>query len=266
MSHAQTLERDGYSIMHDALPSELCEKLVIELTTMANTWPRSLVQAFHGVDTVRHFDLLNAADIFQAVPAQPEVLAAARDVLGQDCQLGSYGTVAVGSGATAQPIHCDDMLYRLERPHPDVYLNVMIALDDFTEANGATRVVPGSHRWPDNPPLATTADVDDAAHFDSIAVEMPRGSVCFILGSTYHGAGANHTPDARHAMTLAYCAPWVRAQENFLVSVSQERAAGFDPELRKLMGYQTGHGTSLGHIFNGPTTLTGPLASVLVHD
>ena len=67
-------------------------------------------------------------------------------------------------------------------------------------------------------------------------------------------------------MTLAYCAPWVRPQENFLVSVSQDRAATFDPDLQELMGWRTGHGTSLGHIYSQPHDLTGPLAEKLVHD
>lgn len=266
LGHAAALDRDGYSIMHKAIPASICASIVSELEAMADGWPRSLVQGFHGVDTVRHFDLLNAADVFQQIPARGDILRVAKDVLGDDCQLGSYGSVAVGPGQTAQPMHCDDMLYRLDRPHSDIYLNVMVALDNFTEANGATRLVPGSHRWAENPPLATTADIDAAVHYDSIGAEMDRGSVCFISGSTYHGAGANHTNTARHGMTLAYCAPWVRAQENFLVSVSQERAAGFNPELQALMGYQTGHGTSLGHIFNGPSTLTGPMAARLVHD
>ena len=67
-------------------------------------------------------------------------------------------------------------------------------------------------------------------------------------------------------MTLAYSAPWVRPQENFLVAVTQERAATFDPELQALMGYRTGHGSSLGHIYTQPQHWSGPLAHRLVHD
>ena len=68
-------------------------------------------------------------------------------------------------------------------------------------------MVPGSHRWPENPPLATTADVDDAVEFLTVPIEMSAESVCFVHDSTYHGGGANVTDKPPVGMTLAYCAP-----------------------------------------------------------
>jgi ectoine hydroxylase-related dioxygenase (phytanoyl-CoA dioxygenase family) len=223
-----------------------------------------LVQTFHGFQTVRYFDLLNGHPVFRTVPVLPTVLEVVRGVLGRDCLLGTYGTVSIGPGERAQAVHADDVLYKLPRPHPDMYCNVMVALSDFTEANGATRLVPGSHRWPDDPEICFVEGdaVDD--RFETIAAEMPRGSVCFFLGTTYHGGGANNTTEPRHGMTVAYCAGWVRPQENFLVAVSQERAATFEPELQGLMGYRTNRGGILGHIYTGPDHLSGPLAHRLV--
>jgi ectoine hydroxylase-related dioxygenase (phytanoyl-CoA dioxygenase family) len=194
----------------------------------------------------------------------PLVLPVVRAVLGADCQLGTYGTVSIGPGEKAQAIHADDTLYKLARPHPDLYLNVMIALSDYTEANGATRLVPGSHRWPDDPELRFLPAGETDGRWPTVAAAMPRGSVCFFLGTTYHGGGANRTSTVRHGMTVAYCAGWVRPQENFLVAVTQERAAGFDPDLQGLIGYRTNRGGVLGHIYSDGGHLSGPLAHRLV--
>jgi ectoine hydroxylase-related dioxygenase (phytanoyl-CoA dioxygenase family) len=193
-----------------------------------------------------------------------QILPVVRSVLGKDCLLSTYGTVAIGPDEPAQAIHADDILYRLPRPHPDIFCNVMIALSDFTEENGATRIVPGSHQWPDYPEIRITPEGEADERYSSIAAEMPRGSVCFFLGTTYHGGGANRTDTARTGITMAYCAGWLRPQENFAVAVAQERAVGFDADLQALMGWRTGLGGALGCIYTHPRHLTGPLAHRLV--
>src|SRR6516164_8456278 len=145
--HRDELSTQGYSIMREALPVDLCDALVAEFDRMRGVWRRSLVQNFHGRNTVRYFDLLNAAPIFQRVPIAPRVLAVVRGTIGDDCQLGTYGSVSIGPGEPAQMLHADDSLYRIPRQHPTFFVNVILALSDFTDANGATRLVPGSHAW-----------------------------------------------------------------------------------------------------------------------
>ena len=93
---------------------------------------------------------------------------------------------------------------------------------------------------------------------------MTKGSVCLFLGTTYHGGGANRSSDHQHGITMAYCAGWLRPQENLTVAVAQERAAGFDPDLQALMGWKPGHRGSLGVIYAHPRHLSGPLAHSLV--
>jgi ectoine hydroxylase-related dioxygenase (phytanoyl-CoA dioxygenase family) len=185
-------------------------------------------------------------------------------VLGRHCLLSTYGTVAIGPGEPAQAIHADDIRYRMPRPDPEIFGNVMVALSDFTEANGATRIVPGSNRWPEYPEVRVMPEGEIDERYPSIAAEMSRGSVCFFLGTTYHGGGANPTQHDRLGMTMAYCAEWLRPQENFTVAVAQERAAGFDPALRALMGWRPGHSGELGHIHTQPRHLTGPRAREIV--
>jgi ectoine hydroxylase-related dioxygenase (phytanoyl-CoA dioxygenase family) len=251
----------GYAIREEALPADVCDRLVETFEGMAGAWDRVLVQDFHGRRTVRYFDLLNGPEIFTTLPTLTTVLPVVRGVLGRDCLLATYGSVAIGPGERAQAIHADDTLYRMARPHPTIYCNVMFALTDFTEANGATRVIPGSHRWPENPEVVIVAEGDQDTRYETIAAEMPKGSVCFFLGQTYHGGGANTTGTARHGITMAFCAGWLRPQENFMAAVSQERAATFDRALQDLMGWRTSTGPGrLGHIYTDDAHLSGPLA------
>jgi len=86
---------------------------------------------------------------------------------------------------------------------------------------------------------------------------MPPGSALFVLGSTYHHGGANHTPNVRHGITLAYNAGYLRTMENYMVSVSQEKAKGFKEEMWRLMGWSWGGmggrlGMHFSRVDNGP--------------
>ena len=258
------LDRDGYCIVDGVLSAAECDELRTTIDGMAGRWGRSLIQSFHGHRTVRYFDVLNADPVFRTLPVHDGILPVVREVLGDDCLLSTYGTVAIGPGEPAQAIHADDVLYRLPRPHRTVFCNVMVALSDFTEENGATRLVPGSHRWPDDPEIRIMRDgaVDD--RWDSIPAVMPQGSVCFFLGTTYHGGGANQTDRPRVGMTMAFCAGWVRPQENFTVAVGQDKAATFDPDLLALMGWRSAHSGSLGRVYTEPEHQAGPLVARLV--
>jgi hypothetical protein len=250
--HRDDLLANGYSIMPDALDLAFCDEIVAEFGRMRGVWRRALVQSFHGRRTTRYFDLLNAAPIFQEVPVARRVLGVVRAALGDDCLLGTYGSVSIGPGEPAQMIHADDSLYHIPRQHPVFYVNVILALSEFTQANGATRLVPGSHAWDHYP--------EPGVSYESIAAEMPKGGALFTLGSTYHGGGANLTPDqVRHGMTVAYVANWVRPQENFQAAVTQDRAATFDPELQALMGWRLGP-THVGHTYAAEEHWTGPMA------
>jgi ectoine hydroxylase-related dioxygenase (phytanoyl-CoA dioxygenase family) len=104
----------------------------------------------------------------------------------------------------------------------------MWALDDFTEENGATNVVPGSHKWAGERP-GTDAAIMRAT--------MPAGSVMFFVGSVYHGGGANRTDRRRLGVILEYCAGFVRPQENHVLGVPKEIVRDLDPKLQELLGY-----------------------------
>ena len=125
------------------------------------------------------------------------------------------------------PLHRDgDTWYRAQFAD-DILFSVNLALTDFRQQNGATVVVPGSHRW------AQQRDPDD----DELAfAEMSAGSALFYRGRLVHGGGANRTDETRVGLYFGYIPAWVRQQENPAVSMPPELLQGFDPELRQLLG------------------------------
>ena len=134
------------------------------------------------------------------------VLPIVEGVLDAGCLVSSLSSIRIQPGETAQPIHADDQLMPLTKPHAPTVCNSMWALTDFTDANGATRIIPGTHLAADSPDFGST--------YDSIPAEMPRGSVLVWHGSLWHGGGANATDDDRIGIAMNYCAGWVRQQEN----------------------------------------------------
>jgi ectoine hydroxylase-related dioxygenase (phytanoyl-CoA dioxygenase family) len=151
----------------------------------------------------------------------------------------SLSSISILPGEIAQPIHADDQLIPLPKPHVPTVCNTMWALTDFTEANGATRLVPGSHLRDHSP--------EYGAAYDSIPAEMEKGSVLVWVGSLWHGGGANTTDERRVGIAMNYCAGWIRQQENQQLGIPREIAAGFSPRLRELCGYSV-YNMLIGHI------------------
>ena len=115
----------------------------------------------------------------------------------------------------------------------------MWAITDFTEENGATRLIPGSHRLPNAPDFGT--------HYDSIAAEMTKGSVLVWVGSLWHGGGANTTQIRRVGIAMNYCAGYIRQQENQQLGVPPALVKTFPRRLQELVGYSVYNGL-VGHI------------------
>ena len=172
----------------------------------------------------------------------PLVLESARGLLdhASNIQVHLTQVISIGPDAPAQQIHRDQWAFDFH-PFPrgfDVQCNTIWALDDFTEVNGATRVVPGSNALDDG----LTFGIDD-----SIAAEMSKGSVLFYSGSVYHGGGANRSDAVRRALNLTYNVAWLRQEENQYLSVSPEIARKLPDDLLRLMGYAIG-AYALGYV------------------
>jgi ectoine hydroxylase-related dioxygenase (phytanoyl-CoA dioxygenase family) len=239
-AHAERIDRDGYTILEGVIEPELRDALTDDLVRLEGFYGVTPSDnGFEGTKTVRIYNLLALGKLYEGIPVHTNVLPVVEGVLDDGCLVSSLSSIAIDPGESAQPIHADDQLIPLTKPHVPTVCNTMWALTDFTEANGATRIIPGSHRRDHSP--------DFGAPYDSIAAEMSAGSVLVWHGSLWHGGGANTTDERRVGIAMNYCAGWIRQQENQQLGIPREVAAGFSRRLRQLCGYGVYNGL-IGHI------------------
>src|SRR3954451_4964802 len=220
-------DRDGSAGVESILPVEEAADVRAGLRDVLDRTPTGR-NDFEGFSTRRIYALFAKTRAFDSLATHPLLLAVLDSVLGGSYQLSAPTGIEIGPGEKAQFLHTDDGIYPLPRPHQDVVLNTMWALDDFTVDNGATRVVPGSHRWSDRMPVDPE---------ETVPVTMPAGSVLFLRGTLWHGGGANNTDRPRLGVLLEYAAGWLRQQENHIVAVPRSVVRTPDPRLQELLSY-----------------------------
>jgi ectoine hydroxylase-related dioxygenase (phytanoyl-CoA dioxygenase family) len=238
--HVRRIATDGYTILEGVIAPDLVDALSDDLMRLENAFAvEPAGNSFEGAQTIRIYNLLAFGALYEQVPVHPEVLPVVDAVLDPGCLVSSLSSISILPGERAQPIHADDQLIPLPKPHVPTVCNTMWALTDFTEANGATRLVPGSHLLDHSPTYG--------AEYESIPAEMTKGSVLVWVGSLWHGGGANTTDERRVGIAMNYCAGWIRQQENQQLGIPREIAAHFSPRLRELCGYGI-YNMLIGHI------------------
>ncbi len=239
--HVDAIARDGFSILENAIEPEFAQAIHAELERLQQVRPGGDIPPapFTGQVTRRWFDVLNDGDVWQRVAVHPWILQVLPQVLGEGFLLSTMGSAVVGPGEPAQPIHDDDSVYEFSRPHPNLVCNTMWALSDFTEQTGATRVVPGSNRFAQDPDMTQA--------YDTVPLVMPAGSIAFVVGSCYHGAGENRSNADRVALTINYCRGVMRQQENLMLGIHPARMMTFSRELQDILGFKLG--ARSGHLF-----------------
>jgi ectoine hydroxylase-related dioxygenase (phytanoyl-CoA dioxygenase family) len=191
---------------------------------------------FAGLRTRRTGSLLARSVAFRDLAAHPVVLGALDFILGDHAttyQLHLTQVIDIGPGEPAQMVHRDQWAFDFF-PFPsgfEVECHTMWAMNDFTEENGATRVIPGSHTW---------ADKLRPAPEETIPAEMPKGSVLLYVGSLYHGGGANRSDAPRRGVNVGYTLSWLRQEENQYLACPPEVARELPEQLARLAGYQRG--------------------------
>ena len=238
-AHVERVRRDGYTIVENAIDPALVDDLSATLLRLERALDaKPAMNGFEGHRTVRIYNLLAHGAVFAKVPTHAAVLPIVEGVLDAGCLISSLSSIAIDPGEIAQPIHADDMVIPLDKPHRSIVCNSMWALTDFTEANGATRLVPGSHLRP-NP--------DYGGVYDTIPAVMPKGGVLIWDGSLWHGGGANVTGERRTGIAMNYCAGFIRQQENQQLGLAPDLVRTFSPRLQELVGYGVYQGL-IGHI------------------
>ena len=238
---AEVLSRDACCVVDRVVSPGVMDRAASEL----KPWFDSVAQGqdpFAGHKTQRVGGLIARSETCRELVENPIVLGGVGKALSHasNFQLHLTQTIAIGPGQESQSIHRDQWAFDFF-PFPDTYqvqCNTIWAMTDFTEANGATRVIPGSHKL---------ADKLKFGHSDTEPAEMEKGSVLFYTGGLYHGGGANKSDMTRIGINITYAVAWLRQEENQYLSVPVDVAKELPESLLRLMGYAQG-AYALGYI------------------
>jgi ectoine hydroxylase-related dioxygenase (phytanoyl-CoA dioxygenase family) len=265
------VERDGAVIVEGLLSGDVVDRVNTEVgATLDAVDPdeelfNDVMKAFHGPATKQ---LAGAPGLSRAfavdVMCNPLLLAICDRVLLPNCaryQLNLGHLLQRGPGSDEQLLHRDELVWSdMPRPGPELQLATVIAFVDFTRENGATRVVPGSHRWPDRNLTPIEQVMQTHPSDEQIAyAEMPAGSAVVYLGGTIHGGGANSTDVPRRGAHLSYCLGWLRTEENNYLSIPPALAATLPRQAQELIGYAVHDSIPRGGGYLGMVRMQDPV-------
>lgn len=250
----QDLATAGVAILRDALTADEVTRARARLAAIAEH-ERESGQAvledgsaadgsYRPGDNQRVASLVSKDPRFARIATNPSLLNAARTLFASNygypeailrqygfdrAMLASMTANIANPGGQTMELHADQGFVPPTTPFP-IVLNAVLPLVDFTTDNGATHVVPGSHLAD---PTALYSEAPDTQ-----PVEATAGSAILIDGRTWHGTGENRTEQARPAILLNYCPPWVRSFANHALDVDQDFLTTASAELLELLGYE----------------------------
>jgi ectoine hydroxylase-related dioxygenase (phytanoyl-CoA dioxygenase family) len=224
------VERDGVCVIENFIEPALLERIRGRVNEL-NQGERNAGNAFLESDGVnqRVFNLVNKGEVFEEIVQHPSVMAVMNGLLGGDFILSGFSSNTTAPGGEEMVLHSDSGY--VPPPHPEYLLaaNAIWMLDEFTDENGGTRYVPGSHKLRTNP--------DAGKSYDTVPIIGKAGSLAILHGYTWHKTGANVSRNStRRALFAYYVRPFLRVQENHIVSVREEVWHRASPALRHLLG------------------------------
>ncbi len=230
---AERLLADGAVIVENVVPDTLLDKVLEDFKDPFDEQGHKFSNDFNGYKTRRLGGILGLSRAAADILAHPLVMGVADKVLKRHAttyRLGSSTAIEIHPGEGNQALHRDDDFYPIRIPGVEFQFSAMWALTDFTEENGATRVVPGSN---------DLRQIDSVTEAEVTQAVMPRGSVLFYLGSAIHAGGQNNSNAPRTGLITTYSLGWLRQEENQYLTVPRAVADSYPEHVRRLMGYQS---------------------------
>lgn len=245
------IERDGFVVIEDVLSPEQVQNIRRGIEAEMGPLGRN---NFEGTKTQRVYAMCSkqrkvvdgkSVSVFDDVVLAPKVIELMDELLLPNYLLTAYQAIHIQPGESRQPYHHDDQFCNVPRPRASLSYAAIYAIDDFTAENGGTIVFPGSHKWGNELPPKDNPDGTSKG----VPAVMKAGSAIVFAGALWHAGGPNTSTTGKHrmAVTTQYCQPWMRPQENFLLSMPFEQVKQLPPALQSLIGYNI-HPPFVGHV------------------
>ena len=237
------LHEDGGVIVQGLLDADVVDRFKADIEATASTHAAGAQTAgdrmaeFWGSQTKRFTRLGWRSAAFEDILLAPTLLAVADELLLPSCDdywLNTGQMMIIGPGETEQMAHRDagNWMAMCTPTSPEVTVSCMYAIGEFTAANGATRFVPGSHRWPD---YATTASADQFA-----TAEMQSGDGLIYTGRVIHNGGANSTADEwRLGLHVSFVLGWLTPEEALPLATPWTSAQHMSERAQRLLGWKS---------------------------
>jgi ectoine hydroxylase-related dioxygenase (phytanoyl-CoA dioxygenase family) len=241
--HREQIDEQGYTIIQNAIDQDFVAEILAVLDKLEEEIGHAKgVDRFRGFKTVKVLNLIGRHEVFRRLALNEYSRHIVEHVLGPGFLLAETVSMDLAPGEQMQPIHCDDMYLggKLGRPHPSVACNTVWSITDFTAENGATVLVPGSHKRVDAPGsnmAQVIARADEAPPEGLISAEMPAGSLLIFEGALWHAGGANRSSERRVGVSINHGAGWVRPSQNNVLSMPFDLVRTFDPALQDMLGF-----------------------------
>lgn len=234
-------ESEGWVVLSDVLdPDEVAHSRAELLSAVAASEARGIPTRMEYLDpggcNVRVYDLIEYSPVFAQLVTHPTVIPYVDELLDGDLEVSNFTANIALPGSGSMNAHNDQSTVMPE-PWPTRFsMNAIWCLDDVDEANGATRYLPGSHRF------TCFADVPEDPKAGMMAFEASAGSVVLMDGRLWHTSGENTTRDRERALLFAfYTRSFLRHQNNWWRALSPERRRSLDPQLKEWLGLRGGN-------------------------
>jgi ectoine hydroxylase-related dioxygenase (phytanoyl-CoA dioxygenase family) len=242
----QRLNGNGFCVVEGVLAPGQCAEVRSRLVAAGEESRRRGAPTFiEGLDpndaNVRVFNLLDLDAVFRELIVHPVALSLVRSLLGDGFLISNFTANIAKPGSRSMGVHSDQSIVIPEPWLEPWAINIIWCLDDVTQANGATRYLPGSH-W-----VTRHAELPDDVRARMVAFEAPRGSIIAMDGRMWHTSGENVTDAEERALLFGYyTANFIRPQTNWNAALSAETRANIEPPLFDWLGLGPNANVGLG--------------------